>query len=101
MEIMKNLVEKVKGKKTGALALLGTGGALAALPVSVGAAPIDFATTTGIDITTTDVVSTGFSFANMFGPYTMLVLGIMFAPVGIGFIIWLWNKLPRLGKSNK
>lgn len=99
MNVM-NLVQKVKSKKVGALSLMALG-AIAALPVSASAAPIDFATTTGIDVTPADVVSTGFSFANMFGPYTTLVLGIIFAPVGIGFIIWLWNKLPRLGKSGR
>lgn len=104
-----NIISAVKQKwtnfkqKTTAMALLAMT-ALAALPVSASAAaaptgPIDFSTTTGINVSTTDVVSTGFSFANMFGPYTMLVLGIMFAPVGLGFIIWLWGKLPKLGKK--
>lgn len=61
---------------------------------------IDFSTTTGLDINVVDVVKTGFSFMNMFNTYTMLVLGIIFAPVAIGFIIWIWGKLPRLGKKS-
>lgn len=98
MKLLKKLFSK-----TGALALMALT-ALAALPVAVGAAPvtsapIDFSTSTGIAVSPTDVVTTGFSFANMFGPFTMLILGAIFAPVGIGFVIWLMRKLPKFGGS--
>lgn len=92
-----NLLKKLFSK-TGALALMALT-ALAALPVSVGAAPIDFGTTTGIGVKATDVVTTGFSFANMFGEYTTLILGAIFAPVALGFVIWLMRKLPKFGGS--
>lgn len=74
---------------------------IAALPTAVGAAPIDFSTTTGLTVSTTDVVATGWSFANMFGSWTMLVLGIIVAPVVIGFVIWLMRKLPKFGGGSK
>lgn len=71
---------------------------VAALPTGAGAAPIDFSSTGGVDISTTDIVETGFSFTSMFGEHTMLILGVMFAATAIGFIIWLWRKLPKFGK---
>lgn len=103
------IFEKVKAKFTElktkvsnkvALVVATVSAAVAVVPVSASAATgggIDFSTTTGIQVAPTDVVSTGFSFANMFGPYTTLVLGVIFAPVAIGFIIWLWRKLPKFG----
>jgi len=72
--------------------------AMAAMP-TVGAAGIDFSTNTATLPDVKDVVSTGFSFMGMFDTYTMLVLGIIFAPVAIGFILWLWRKLPKMGSS--
>ena len=56
---------------------------------------VDFSSTGGLGLSVTDVIETGFSFMGLFDTYTMLVLGIIFAPVAIGFIIWLWRKLPR------
>mgnify|MGYP001293290461 CR=1 FL=1 len=87
----KKLRGKMAGILTAAIAVF------AAVPSVVGAAPMDFSTQeVGIDVN--DVVGTGFSFMNMFGQYTMLVLGVIFAPVAIGFIIWLWKKLPKFSK---
>jgi hypothetical protein len=94
---LKTFFKKWNAKIT-ALALVALT-ALAALPVAVGAAPIDFSTTTGVDIAPTDIISTGFSFAKMFDAQTTLVLGLIFAPVGIGFLIWLIRKLPKFGGS--
>lgn len=71
--------------------------AVVGLASSASAAPIDFSTSSGIDVAPTDVIETGFSFAAMFDTWTMLILGLIFAPVGIGFLIWLFRKLPRLG----
>jgi hypothetical protein len=71
--------------------------ALAALPTTAGAAPIDFTGTT-VGVSVTDVTSTGVSFMNIFGDYTMLILGVIFAPVIIGFVIWLMKKMPKFSK---
>jgi len=89
------ILQRIKQKRA-ALALMALA-AMAALPVSASAAPIDFSTTTGVNVSPTDVIETGFSFMGLFDTYTMLVLAIIFAPVAIGFIIWLWRKLPKLG----
>lgn len=103
---MKNLFTKLfarkqetakKKNKIGAFMMAMAIMALAALPTAVGAAPLSF-TGQDIGIEVTDVVSTGFSFMTMFGPYTMLILGVIFAPVAIGFVIWLMRKLPKFGK---
>lgn len=95
---MKTLVSKVVGKsKAGLMAIAGMVAALV-VPASAMAAPIDFSTTDGIGVGVEDVIGTGFSFMGMFDTWTMLVLAIIFAPVAIGFLIWLFRKLPRLGK---
>lgn len=93
-----NLFSSAKKKAVAMFTLAMAAIAVAAVPV--GAAPVDFSTTTGIAITPTDVIGTGFSFMGMFDQYTMIVLGIIFAPVAIGFVIWIWNKLPKLGKRS-
>lgn len=69
-----------------------------ALPVSAYAAPVDFSGTS-LNIDPMDVIATGFNFMTQFNTYTTIVLGIMFAPVAIGFILWLWAKLPKMGKK--
>lgn len=99
------MFEKIKGKFASAKAKMmaaATAVMALALPVSAQASTppstaIDFSGTAGLDVGVTDVVSTGFSFMNMFGQYTTLVLGVLFAPVAIGFVIWIWKKLPKMG----
>ncbi|MFD0717684.1 hypothetical protein [Paenibacillus sp. GCM10027626] len=86
-------------KKKKVTAVAGASLALAALPSAVGAAPISFGDSS-IGITTTDAIATGFNFMGLFDSWTMLVVGIIFAPVAIGFIIWLMGKLPRMGKKS-
>jgi hypothetical protein len=89
--------EQRKSKKVkGVLAASMAAAALTAIPTSVGAAPIDFSTQKiGVDVP--DVVGTGFSFMGMFDTYTLLVLGAIFAPVAIGFVIWIMRKMPKFG----
>lgn len=104
---MKSLFQRFKAKHEGgknkkgkaALSVLGGTTALAALAPAAGAAPIEF-TGQSLNVDVADVVSTGFNFANLFNEYTLLVLGIMLAPVLIGFIIWLWGRLPKKGKAS-
>lgn len=95
---VKDKAGKLKSKAVGMVSLAIA--AVMALPVAAGAAPVDFSTTTGLQIEPTDVIGTGFSFMGMFDAYTMIVLGIIFAPVAIGFVLWIWGKLPRLGKKS-
>lgn len=93
--MLKKLVNKMKTKAflaTGA----GTAVVASALPGVSSANAITFGTNT-LDVSASDVVSTGFNFANMFGEYTTLILGVMIAPVVVGFIVWLWRKLPKFG----
>lgn len=71
--------------------------AMSAMATSASAAPIDFTTAGTLTVDPVDVVKTGFSFVGLFDQYTLLVLGVIFAPVAIGFIIWLWRKLPKFG----
>lgn len=94
---VKDKAGKLKSKAVGMVSMAIA--AVMALPVAAGAAPVDFSTTTGINVTPTDVIGTGFSFMGMFDEYTMIVLGIIFAPVAIGFIVWIWRKLPKLGSG--
>lgn len=82
-----------KGKVT--LGMLGGTGAIAALAPAAGAAPLTF--TDGITVTPTDVVSTGFNFMGMFDGFTMLVAGLIIAPVAVGMLIWLLKKAPKKG----
>lgn len=94
---MRKLLQKMKGKaKAGVFALTAMLTALVA-PTAAMADPIDFSGMDGVTVTPTDVIGTGFSFASMFDQFTLLILGIIFAPVAIGFIIWLLRKLPRFG----
>lgn len=101
---MKNLItglfankEGKKKGKIGAIMMALSVMAMAAIPTGVGAAPLTFTgQTVGVEVT--DVVTSGFSFMNMFGDYTMLVLAVIFAPVAIGFLIWLFRKLPKMGR---
>lgn len=92
------LKDKLKKFKASALALTAMM-AVAAIPGTVGAAPIDFTNTGTLNVPVTDVVKTGFSFMGLFDEYTMLVLGVIFAPVAIGFVLWLWKKLPKMGSG--
>lgn len=94
------ILTRLKGKSMkGILAMMALAVVMSfAVPGAALAAPIDFSTTDGVNVTVTDVVGTGFSFMNMFDQWTLLILGIIFAPVAIGFLIWLFRKLPRYGK---
>lgn len=73
--------------------------AAATVPAAAYAAPIDFTGAGGLGVTPQDVIATGFNFMNLFNNFTMLVLGILFAPVAIGFVIWIVRKIPRLGSG--
>lgn len=84
-------VRKNKGGKT-LLGVLGGTGAIAALAPAAGAAPIEF-TGQSLDVDVGDVIGTGFNIANMFGPYTTLILAFIIAPVLVGFLIWLFKKI--------
>jgi hypothetical protein len=91
------IANKLQSKKKLAYFAFAALMAIAALPTAAGAAPIDFTgTTTGVSVT--DVTSTGISFMNIFGEYTMLILGVIFSPVIIGFLIWLMKKMPKFSK---
>lgn len=93
MNMKKFFAKKEKQKKGKTLlGILGGTGAIAALAPAAGAAPIDFTNQT-LDVSVTDVVATGFNFANMFNDYTLIVLGVIFAPILIGFVIWLFGKI--------
>lgn len=92
--MFKKLLKKGKAQ---VYALMAAVTAMVAVPGAAMAAPIDFSTTPGLGVSVTDVVGTGMSFANMFNDYTMLILAVIMAPVAVGFLIWLWRKLPRFG----
>lgn len=90
---MKKLVEKIKQKKIVGLmsvAML----ALATLPTAAGAAPIEFTGQT-VGVSVGDAVATGFNFMGMFDEWTLLVAGLILAPVAIGFLLWILNKAPK------
>ena len=92
-------VRKNKGGKT-LLGILGGTGAIAALAPAAGAAPIEF-TGQSLNVDVGDVIGTGFNIANMFGPYTMLILAFIIAPVLIGFLIWLFSKIKKHAPGQK
>lgn len=100
-ELFQKIKAKVKAWKTSIVTSAVAVMAVAALPVAAFASPppssaIDFTASGSPTIAVTDVVKTGWNFMNMFGPYTMLILGVIFAIFGISFIIWLWGKLPKM-----
>lgn len=80
-------------KKMAAVGIVAT----ATVPAAAYAAPVDFSAAGGLGVSPADVVATGFNFASLFNDYTTLVLGILFAPVMVGFVIWVVRKIPRLG----
>lgn len=81
---------------TMALAVSAFAGAAAASPPSQA---VDFSNMSGLTVDPLDVVSTGFSFMRMFDNYTVIVLGLIFAPVAVGFVLWIWGKLPKMGSK--
>lgn len=52
-----------------------------------------------LDLSPLDMIKTGFSFAGMFDEFTLLILGIIFAPVAIGFIVWLIRNKRELSQE--
>lgn len=52
----------------------------------------------GLNLSPADAVSTGFNFMNNFGGWTMLVAGLIIAPVAIGFVLWILKKIPKFTK---
>lgn len=100
MKLFKSLKSKIAGVAgaTSAVAVSAfAGGASASTPPSQA---VDFSSMSGLTVDPLDVVSTGFSFMRMFDNYTVIVLGLIFAPVAVGFVLWLWSKLPRMGKRS-
>lgn len=71
--------------------------AAATVPAAAYAAPIDFTGAGSLGVTPADVIGTGFNFIALFDSYYALVLGLIFAPVLVGFVIWILRKIPRLG----
>lgn len=102
-----NLFSKVKskltaGKKKVIASVAIVGAAMMAMAGSAFATTtsnaVDFSSTGGLGIDVADVVSTGFSFAKLFNSYTTLIVAIIMAPVLIGFIVWLFKKMPKMGR---
>lgn len=104
---MKKIFQRFKAKhetKTNkgktAIAAIGGTGLVAALAPAVGAAPIEF-TGQKLDVDIGDVIGTGFNIANMFGPYTVVILAFIIAPVLVGFLIWLFSKIKKHAPGQK
>jgi hypothetical protein len=68
--------------------------AVAALPTAAGAAPIEFTGQT-VGVSVGDAVTTGFNFMGMFNEWTLLVAGLILAPVAIAFLLWIVSKAPK------
>lgn len=88
---MNKLFAKVSQAKKRVAAAVMSVMALAVAAVPVGAAPLDFSTTT-VDIDVKDVVGSGVSFMGIFKDYMLLGLGIIVATIIIGIVFWVIQK---------
>lgn len=49
----------------------------------------------GLSVSVMDAIGTGFSFLAKYSLYVLIVLGIIFAPLIIGMLQWLFNKIRK------